>query len=171
MSTNTPNLINLEVAEEGFYATFDKDVVDLPANNQIYLQLPDNSDSEHDVDYNSETHQACIEIIGDSYSDEELSIMNIAKSSYLQACEIRYCKAKTLFFDNDMEESREEVYRFNVLFDGTDSYYPVKESSTHRYYTNLLAWEIDDIADGYFNDDEILDAFNASSSVVYRYDN
>lgn len=150
--------------QDAFYATFDADVGELEQGDEICLQLPDNSDCQHDSNYSSETAQKCINLIDEIYSDEELSIMAIIEDTDLSDFEIRTCELSSLETDR-YGDLNDVNWSIEVLKNG-NSYYPIKESNIHKYYTNRFAWTLNSDAELRFADSKLVNAFDESDSVV-----
>lgn len=157
------NSISFDKDSLGFYASFTDTVMELPQGSDIYLQLPDNADSQHDDDYSKDTADACVKIIKGKYNDELLSLMAIIGDMDLDDLEIKNCTLQSI--EPDGNGNLKEVSFSVQVLKNNDDFYAVKDSSHHKYYTNNFAWTIDTDNECRFGAGELEDAFNESNDV------
>ena len=155
--------IKYDAEVQGFYATFNRRVGELQQADEIYLQLPNSPDSQHDNNYDEATINSCIELVSKFYSDEDLSVMSIINGFSITCTEIR--EATVSFTDDDGDKRFANTYVLN-LRDG-DVFLMVDVSAIHRYYTGNKAWVVDKELNMRFDEFERIAIFNSSTNKVY----
>lgn len=154
---------NNEDFTQGFYATFNKQVGKLHQGDEIYLQLPNSPDCQHDDNYDDDTISSCIDIIGKKYSDEDLSVMNIIKSCNIYSVDIKDTVVR--FLDDEGVERCSNTHILRLKDD--DVFLLVDISALHRYYTGNKAWEVDKELDSRFTDEEKIAIYEKAGDKAY----
>ena len=166
--------IKYDAEVQGFYATFNRRVGELQQADEIYLQLPNSPDSQHDNNYDEATINSCIELVSKFYSDEDLSVMSIINGFSITCTEIREAtsitcteirEATVSFTDDEGDKRFANTYVLN-LRDG-DVFLMVDVSAIHRHYTGNKAWVVDEELNSRFTDFEKIAIFESSTDKVY----
>ena len=102
MTTSNPacQVKTLDVTTMGFCATFTRDIGYLKAGAPIGLGLPLNKDSMHGAGHTKPTTVLCAEVIRKKYTDEQLSIMLMARTTDIDGYEIKAAKTMLQAVDN-----------------------------------------------------------------------
>lgn len=149
--------------DKEFCVSFNKNVGQLKAGEPINLQLPRSSTLRSHSKHNDKTVVKCTQLVSETYSDAELSIMSMIYTTDLSNVEVRDCIAQkpiSIGWFDENKTKRLYILRYE------DEYFVISNKTFHEADTGKKAWVRDHCADEFYSKTKRKDLFRNSSIIV-----